>query len=347
MTLLTSLREVQIPLLAAMLLGAGGTKLTRLLRAGSAGDAFGPAALVPAHLRRPAAVTLSVVELSLALGLVATAGRIGAGPAATAIRLAASVLFVVATCALIELRVSRPEAGCGCFGDLSTAPVSTRTLTRSALLALAGLSTIGLAPIARPAAAATAGQLVAILLVELLLIGALSPEIGEGLIRLGYSEPCELRDVPSQRTLTALHRSRQWRRYSQLVTSDAPADIWRELCWRYVVYPSRHGDRAADVVFAVYMQQRRPAIRAALVDAATGQPLPWPGTATRRGRLRYAPVARPLAARLGTTPTTPDTAATAPPVASTAAAGAQATRQRRSGPICLFLQMSKPSARLR
>ena len=113
-------------------------------------------------------------------------------------------------------------------------------------------------------------RLLAILCAELVLIGALSPEVGEGLIRLGYSEPCELRDMPATRTLMALRRSKQWRRYAGLITSDVPADVWRELCWRYVVYPSSYDGRPADLVFAVFLQQRRPAIHAALVDCRHG-----------------------------------------------------------------------------
>ena len=303
MILLNAVREVQIPLLAAMLLGAAGTKFVQMLRSDSAGVAFGPTALFPAHLRRPAGAALCFVEFGLGVGLVVTAGPIGAGPPAYAIRLASCVLFVVATCALIELRANRPEVGCGCFGDLSKAPVSARALARSALLALAGLATIGLPPIVTLPSSISAIQLLAILLAETVVIGALSPEIGESLIRLGYSEPCELRDVPSQRTLAALRRSRSWRRYSPLITSDAPADVWRELCWRYVVYPSSHEGAPADLVFAVYLQQRRPAVRAALVDSATGQPLQWPApSATRRHRsLRSAGGEPQLAAGLATT----------------------------------------------
>jgi hypothetical protein len=285
-TLLNVVREVQIPLLAAMLLGAAGTKFVQMLRTDSVGVAFGPTALFPAHLRRPAAAVLCFVEFGLGAGLVVTAGPIGSGAPAYAIRLAACVLFVVATCALIELRANRPEVGCGCFGDLSRAPVSTRALARSALLALAGLATIGLPPIVNLPTSVGAIQLLAILLAETVIIGALSPEIGESLIRLGYSEPCELRDVPSQRTLAALRRSRPWRRYSPLITSDAPADVWRELCWRYVVYPSSHEGGPAELVFAVYLQQRRPAVHAALVDSATGQTLPWPAPSASRGRVR-------------------------------------------------------------
>jgi hypothetical protein len=291
-TLLNVVREVQIPLLAAMLLGASGTKVVQMLRTGSDSVAFGPTALFPAHLRRPAAVALCFVEFGLGAGLVVTAGPIGSGPPAYAIRLASCVLFIVATCALIELRASRPEVGCGCFGDLSKAPVSARALARSALLALAGLATIGLPPIVNLPTSMAAIQLLAILIAETVVIGALSPEIGESLIRLGYSEPCEFREVPSQRTLAALRRSRPWRRYSPLITSDAPADVWRELCWRYVVYPSSHEGVPAELVFAVYLQQRRPAVRAALVDSATGQTLPWPAPSAARLGVRLRPVRR-------------------------------------------------------
>jgi len=128
---------------------------------------------------------------------------------------------------------------------------------------------------------------------ELLIIGALSPEIAEGLVRLGYSEPCELQIVPSGRTLAALHRSRQWRRHSRLITSTSPADVWRELCWRYVVYPASYDNRPADVVFAVFLTYHRPAIRAALVDGATGRPVPWPEKPARAW-LRRKPAPAPL-----------------------------------------------------
>ena len=301
--ILHAIGEVQIFLLAAMLLGACAAKLAQVLKAGGLSPAFGPTALFPVNMRRPVAIGVCVVEFSLGLGLILTAGGIGGQFPAEAIRAGACLFFVIATCALVELRVSRPDAGCGCFGDLSTAPVSFRTMARSALLAVAALTTIPLGAIEPPQARASAyAELFAILAAELLVIGALSPEIGEGLIRLGYSEPCELQIVPSGRTLAALQRSRQWRRHSRLITSAVPADIWRELCWRYVVYPASYDDRAADLVFAVFLKYRRPAVLAALVDAATGQAVPWPET-TRRKWLprRYGPA--PLPRRAASPPT--------------------------------------------
>src|ERR1022692_4756250 len=74
------------------------------------------------------------------------------------------------------------------------------------------------------------------LALELVVIAGLSPELGEALVKLGYSEPCELRIVPTERTITALRRSKQWRRHAGLLTAEVPVDIWRELCWRYLVF---------------------------------------------------------------------------------------------------------------
>lgn len=302
-----AIREVQIPLLAAMLLGACGAKLAQVLKAGGLSPAFGPTALFPANIRRPVAIAVCLIEAALGLGLILTAGGTGGRAPAMAFRAGSCLFFIVATCALVELRASRPDVGCGCFGELSTTPISFRTIARSALLAVAALVTVPLGPIGLPPVRASAyAELLGILAAELLVIGALSPEIGEGLIRLGYSEPCELQIVPSGRTLAALHRSRQWHRHSRLITSDVPADVWRELCWRYVVYPASYDNRAADLVFAIYLKYRRPAIRAALVDAATGQPMPWPEATTRNRLLRRsapAPLAR-LTAELGANPST-------------------------------------------
>jgi hypothetical protein len=284
---LEAMREVQIPLVAAILLVGCVTKLARTLRTGSADSGLGPTALFPMSTRRPVAVILCAIEGGLGLGLIITAGGLGGLPAATCVRLGAGLLFLVATSTLIELRTVRPDVGCGCFGDFSTAPVSGRTIARSALLAVAALSTIDLGAVSAAQVGRAGIELLVFLGAELLVIGALSPEVGEGLIRLGYSEPCELRDVPSLRTLAALRRSKQWRRYSGLITSDVPSDVWRELCWRYVVYPSSYQERPADLVFAVFLQHRRPTIHAALVDAGTGLSLPCP--AAPGGESRPAP----------------------------------------------------------
>jgi hypothetical protein len=232
---LGAFREFQIPLLAAMLLLGCGTKLRRVLRTGSIDEGLGPTALFPMRLRRRLAIIVCAVEGGLGLGLILTAGHwIWSAGLATTVRAGTGLFFLIATTALIELRQTRPDVGCGCFGDFSTAPVSGRTLARSALLAAAAFATIGLAPITRPTSG-VAYESLGVFCAELLLIAALSPEVREALIRLGYSEPCEVRTVPTARTLTLLRRSKSWRRSAGLMTADLPVDVWRELCWRYVV----------------------------------------------------------------------------------------------------------------
>ena len=276
------IREVQIPLVAVMLLAGSVAKVRQMLRTGSFHTGLGPTALFPLSVRKSASLTLCVVEAGLGFGLIVTAGGTAAtGGVATIARLGAGLLFLVATSTLIELRSVRPDVGCGCFGDFSTTPVSGRTIARSAFLAVAIMSTIGMQAIKVPHTGTAGLELLAIVCAELVLLGFLSPEVGEGLIRLGYSEPCELRVVPSARTLAALRRSKLWRRYAGLIVSDGPSDVWRELCWRYVVYPSSYEGRPADLVFAVFLQYRRPVVHAALVDADTGMPLPLPATKVR------------------------------------------------------------------
>jgi hypothetical protein len=83
-----------------------------------------------------------------------------------------------------------------------------------------------------------------------------------------------VRSVPARRTLAALHHSPQWPQRAGLITSDAPSDMWRELCWRFVVYPGRLDGAEADVVFAVQMKQRRPVIKSAVVPRPAPADLP-------------------------------------------------------------------------
>jgi hypothetical protein len=286
---LIALREVQIPLLAAMLVGACVAKLSRVLRARSVDVALGPTALFPLRLQRPVAMAMCATEMSLGIALVLTAGRLGAGLPADTVRGLTAVLFVTATGGLIELRQRRPDIGCGCFGDLSTTPVKVRTVARSALLALAAAGSVGVAPLRPPPPGGALWLRLGLLAAEFVLIAMLSPEISESLVRLGYSEPCELRMLPAERTLAALRGSRLWRRHAPVITRDLPVDVWRELCWRYLVYPGRYRGRDVEVVFAVYLRARRPAVRTAVVDVVTGQVLPpLPARPSRYGYDRPA-----------------------------------------------------------
>jgi hypothetical protein len=287
MGLVNDLREVQVPVLAVMLLGGCAAKLSRVLRTGSLDAGLGPTELFPLPARRPAAMLVCACELAIGVVLLVTAppaARHGTGAmdgaAADGARIAATAFFLVAMSALIELRGHRPDVGCGCFGDLSTHPVSARSIVRSGVLAVAALASIG-GPglqLARPGAGAALPLV--IFCAEFLVIALLSPEAGEVLVRLGYSEPCELRSIPARRTLAALRRSPHWPRHAGVITSETPSDIWRELCWRYVVYPGQVDGADADVVFAVQMKQRRPVIRSAVVPRETAATLPGKAAST-------------------------------------------------------------------
>jgi hypothetical protein len=280
-TLLADLRDVQPPILAGLLLGGCLAKLSRVLHSGSLDAGLGPTQLFPLRLRRPLAISMCVFEMCLGLALVATllpvgthAGTVLRAPrAATGARIAAAAFFLVAAAALAELRGRRPDLGCGCFGDLSSQPVSWRSLARALLLTGAALISVETPALYLPPWGHGAALFLGIVCAELALIAVLSPEVGEALVRLGYRDPCELRQLPADRTLAALRRSRQWRRHARAITTEMPIDMWRELCWRYVVFPCREDGGPAEVVFAVQLKRRRPAVQAAVLPLSPG----WPG----------------------------------------------------------------------
>jgi hypothetical protein len=225
--------------------------------------------MFPFRLQRPAAIAIFVGEFALGVGLLVTAGRIGAGPAALAVRLATAVLFWTAVAALAELRTRRPDVGCGCFGDVSSTPVGWRTITRAALLGAAALASIGVPPLHMLGSLDRLGQALAVTVAELALLAVLSPEIGELMLRLGRAEPCELRRVSVARTLDTLWASASWRRYHRYLISTTPTDVWREGCWRFAVFPGILASRRVEVVFAVYMSGRHAPVRAGVLDIDT------------------------------------------------------------------------------
>jgi hypothetical protein len=278
---LSVVRDIQVPILSVLLLGGCAAKARKALRAHSVSEALGPTAMFPLRLRRPVAVVMCASEFGLGGALILTAGRSGSGMPATTVRLATALLFLTAVGALHELRTRRPEAGCGCFGDLSETPVGLRAIIRSAVLSAMAVASVGAPPLRVPSTPRAAAILIGCAILEIVVIAAVSPELGEILVRLGYSEPCEIRRVPATRTLAALRSSSAWRRYRRQLTAHEPADMWREGCWRMVAYTAVVQGRAADIVFAVYLQDRRPPVRAAVLDAATGEPLTAPRAATR------------------------------------------------------------------
>ncbi len=297
LSILRDLGDVQIPLLATMLLGGCLAKAIRVVQASSMTAGLGPTALFPLKLRKPAAVALCVTELGLGAGLILTAGEYYRG-VALLVRLGTGILFLVATCSLAELKSVRPELGCGCFGDFSKSPVSARTMARSALLAAAALGTIRLPPIQPSKSGQNISAMALFFAAEIIALGMLSPEIKDVLVRIGYSAPCELRIVSEEQTLAALRRSAQWRKHASLISGQCgPSDVWRELCWRYVVYPSQYAGKDAELIFAVRLEHRRPAVFPALVDTATGAVLPWPVSTAALARPGRTVLAKPRPAR--------------------------------------------------
>jgi hypothetical protein len=290
--MLIALGQAQIPLLAAMLLGGCAAKLFRAVQHRSIDAGLGPTALFPLRLRPWAAGTLCAVEFGMGVGLIVTAGNLGAGGSATLVRIGTCLLFVVATLALVELRSIRPDIGCGCFGEFSSTPITARTLVRSVLLALSALGAVYVGPIPPVSRMKDLAQVLIFLVLELAIVALLSPEVRDLLVRIGYSEPCELRMPSPEQTLSALRRSSQWRRHHALLASEEPLDIWRELCWRYLTFPSRFNGRDAELVFAVYLQNRRPVVLSVLVDAATGCVVPWPVSSARPVGWRWARMLR-------------------------------------------------------
>jgi hypothetical protein len=287
-TLLADLQDVQPPLIAGILIGGCMAKLRRVLRIaggtggrppGAALDAgLAPTQLFPLRLRRPLTMIMCAFEMCLGLALLVTVLPVGtrtgvalfAPRAATGARIAAAAFFLVAAAALVELRGRRPDLGCGCFGDLSSEPAGRRSLARALLLSGAALISVETPALYLPPWGHGALLFLGVVCAELALIAALSPEVGEALVRLGYTDPCELRLLPADRTLAALRRSRQWRKHAQAITTELPIDMWRELCWRYVVFPCRQDGGNAEVVFAVQLKRRHPVVQAAVLPVAPG-----------------------------------------------------------------------------
>src|SRR6202035_5967826 len=91
---------------------------------------------------------------------------------------------------------------------------------------------------------------------EVAVLAVLSPEIGQAMLRLSHADPCELREVPVWRTLSTLHASASWRRYQRFLVTEAPTDVWREGCWRFVVFPGVLASRRLGLVLALHLGGR-------------------------------------------------------------------------------------------
>ncbi|WP_308250698.1 MauE/DoxX family redox-associated membrane protein [Nonomuraea rhizosphaerae] len=252
----------QLPVLIVLLVLGSVAKAVTVRSGGEMGalTRLGPAVLVPTRFQSPALLICAFGELVLAIGLLVTDhpffrwGTVG--------------FFAMSTYVLLDLRRRRPDAGCGCFGEVSGAPVGLRSIGRTVVLTgMAGVSVwgegMGWLAFVQFSWLSAAGVVVLL---------ALSPELEEMVDRLRYRAPCEQRRAPAEEvTLGRLRSSGPWRQHHEQLATGEPYDSWRELCWRFFAFEGRGG---SDVVFAVYLSGRRPAVRVAVVDAEDSGSLP-------------------------------------------------------------------------
>ncbi|MEO3830039.1 MauE/DoxX family redox-associated membrane protein [Actinomadura sp. B10D3] len=259
--MVTAFQNTQVLLLAAVLLAACLAKLTVRERAADVPDHVhgvpvpaGAARLTALRRSRGMTVGLGVGEGLLGLALLVTSHL--------SVRLATTVAFAAATWVVGELRVGRPDAGCGCFGALSSKRVDRRSVLRAVLFTCAAIASLG-APLAGVDVLRDAQvQVGLVFALELALFAALSPELAE-LAGLGQraAVPCERRRSPMRETYATLHASPAWAEHENVIASAVPLDVWREGCWRFVVFPARVDERDAEIVFAVSTAERDRVVR--------------------------------------------------------------------------------------
>jgi Methylamine utilisation protein MauE len=256
-----TLATAALVLLVALLLLGGTAKLATAGTDTAPGglSRLGPGVLVPERWRKSVMIFCSVGEAVLAAGLVFTRHPLP--------RWGTIAFFSVATYVLWELRRRRPDVGCGCFGEASSSPVGLRSIGRA--LVLTGFAVlVALVPVSGvDVMAGLTWDLAVVLGAGVVLLTVLSPEVEEGIARVRYRTPCEQRPMSVNKAMSLLRGSAEWRSHKALLASVEPADTWRELCWRFFVYPGYTALGAqAEVVFAVYLSGRRPPVRVAVVD---------------------------------------------------------------------------------
>lgn len=243
----------QMPILIMLLVLGAAAKLATVRSDAEPGALarLGPAVLMPGRLRVPALVCCAVVEVVLAGGLLLTTAQ--------PFRWMTVIFFALSTYVLVELRRRRPDAGCGCFGEVSSAPVGLRSIGRTVVLTGMALISVwapapGWTVFAEPTWLVAAGIVV---------LAVLSPELEEAINRVRYRAPCEQRPSSESASLAKLKASGPWREHAGQLLSAEPADSWRELCWRFFTFENHDKDH---VVFAVYLSGMRPAVRVAVVS---------------------------------------------------------------------------------
>lgn len=210
----------------------------------------------------PVFLTVGVVELVLALALLAVPGP--AAPAATG-------LLAVGFLGYLGFAVRKaPQSSCGCVAATRT-PVNWRGFARAwFMLVAAVVAAVGSDAwwsAFRPASAA-------LLVVELAVLVTLSAELDRFWlvplrrlrVRLTHPLAGAPDTVPLHATMVQLQRSDAFKRVAPLLTSDV-REHWDADEWRILTYAARHQDRPATAVFAVPLDRDDPAaVRVSIVD---------------------------------------------------------------------------------
>ncbi|WUH99513.1 hypothetical protein OHR68_39500 [Spirillospora sp. NBC_00431] len=273
--MVTAFQNTQVLLLAAVLLAACLAKLTVREKASDTSHHV-HGVPVPAGLAR---LTALRGNRGMTVGLGLGEGVLGLALLVTShlsVRLATTVAFAAATWMVGELRVRRPDAGCGCFGGLSGRKVERRSVLRAVLFTGAAVASLG-APLAGLDVLRDVHSPVGLVFaIELALFAALSPELSAMVERHGLAHgpgraamPCERRRSPIEETYATLYDSSAWIEHENVVASAVPLDVWREGCWRFVTFPARVDERNVEIVFAVSTADRDRTVRSALVPPGT------------------------------------------------------------------------------
>jgi hypothetical protein len=262
-----SVAAVQVAVLAVVFLAAGVAKLHAAM-ASEGSLVTGVAVLARPGRHRMIAAGLGTVEAVVGLGLLLSP--------APALRWSAFGLLAAALGVAGYLKRFRPDAGCGCFGALSTAPVRWPTIARTGLLLLAAAAAVLAPPRAGLALLGGSAGEQLLLVAELALLAVASPELWDRfgqrwLLRAAdqaeLALDCAVRRVPQEHTLRALHASREWRAHAGLLVSAQAADGWREGCWRFYAYDGLRAGSQVQVVFAVHLDGQL--VKVAVVDASS------------------------------------------------------------------------------
>ncbi|NED53279.1 hypothetical protein G3I24_20565, partial [Micromonospora aurantiaca] len=110
--------------------------------------------------------------------------------------------FAAATWVVGELRVHRPDAGCGCFGGLSGKKVGRRSVLRALLFTGAGIASLGAPLTGVDVLRDVQVQVGLVFAMEVALLAVLSPELAELLERrkMPAGPPSERRRSPMAET---------------------------------------------------------------------------------------------------------------------------------------------------